>query len=207
MLLSRIALDVDKRSTLIALQNPSHFHGAIERAFEPRTSRALWRVDMLHGQRYMLLLSEETPDLTSFVEQFGTGDAPEMRNYAPLLERVEAGTRWQFRLCANPTYSQFNEKGGRGKICAHKTVEHQCGWLLEQSEKHGFTVNADEFNVVNIKWYSFKKSKLDRDVRLLSVTYEGLLTVTDAQKFRDALTGGIGRGKAYGMGLLTIVRA
>ena len=56
MLLSRIALDVDKRSTLIALQNPSHFHGAIERAFEPRTSRALWRVDMLHGQRYMLLL-------------------------------------------------------------------------------------------------------------------------------------------------------
>ena len=57
MLLSRIALDVDKRSTLIALQNPSHFHGAIERAFEPRTSRALWRVDMLHGQRYMLLLS------------------------------------------------------------------------------------------------------------------------------------------------------
>ena len=61
--------------------------------------------------------------------------------------------------------------------------------------------------MANIKWYSFKKSKLDKDVRLLSVTYEGLLTVTDAQKFRDALTGGIGRGKAYGMGLLTIVRA
>ena len=28
----------------------------------------------------------------------------------------------------------------------------------------------------------------------------------DAEKFREALTGGIGRGKAYGLGLLTVVR-
>ena len=41
-------------------------------------------------------------------------------------------------------------------------------------------------------------------MRMLAVTYEGSLTVTDADLFRKALTEGIGREKAFGMGLLTI---
>ena len=39
------------------------------------------------------------------VEQFGTGAAAETRSYDPLLQRVEPGSCWQFRLTANPTKS------------------------------------------------------------------------------------------------------
>ena len=45
-----------------------------------------------------------------------------------------------------------------------------------------------------------------RRVSMLSVTFEGILTVTDADLFRRTLAEGIGRGKAYGMGMLTVVR-
>lgn len=41
---------------------------------------------------------------------------------------------------------------------------------------------------------------------LLSVTFEGILTVTDAVRFGNTLVEGIGRGKAFGLGLLTIIR-
>lgn len=41
-------------------------------------------------------------------------------------------------------------------------------------------------------------------VKLLAVTYEGILTVTDADALRNALVNGIGREKAYGMGLMTL---
>lgn len=44
-------------------------------------------------------------------------------------------------------------------------------------------------------------------VSFLAVTYEGILQVTDAELFRKALTDGIGREKAYGMGMLTVVHA
>lgn len=44
-------------------------------------------------------------------------------------------------------------------------------------------------------------------VKLLGVTCEGILTVTDADGFRAALVSGMGRDKAYGMGLLTVMRA
>jgi len=39
------------------------------------------------------------------------------------------------------------------------------------------------------------------------VLFDGRLVVTDADRFRETLTAGIGSGKAYGFGLLSIARA
>ena len=202
---------------MLALQNPAMFHGAVERAFEPRAGRSLWRLDTLGERRCLLLLSEEKPQLTALAAQFGTEETPETREYAPLLDRILPGSRWQFRLHANPTYSS-KSRDGRGKVHACTLVRKpekcrpgmpepktQVGWLLHQAEVHGFAVEEDQFNVTGIQWYAFTKKTGER-VRLLGVTYEGLLTVTDAEKFREALCEGVGRGKAYGMGLLTVMR-
>ena len=70
------------------LQNPAMFHGAVERAFEPRAGRSLWRLDTLGERRCLLLLSEEKPQLTALTTQFGTKAPPETREYAPLLDRI-----------------------------------------------------------------------------------------------------------------------
>ena len=51
-----------------------------------------------------------------------------------------------------------------------------------------------------------KKSSTNHKVTLLSVTYEGILEITNKVLFQKAMTTGIGREKAYGQGMLTIVR-
>jgi len=43
-------------------------------------------------------------------------------------------------------------------------------------------------------------------VTLVTVTYDGLLEVTDPDALRRTLTRGLGRAKAYGCGLLTLAR-
>jgi len=45
------------------------------------------------------------------------------------------------------------------------------------------------------------------DVRLTSVTYDGRLRVTDPDALRRTLTGGLGKAKAYGCGLMTLASA
>ena len=50
----------------------------------------------------------------------------------------------------------------------------------------------------------FKKNGT-RLVTLLAVTYEGVLQVTDPEAFKALLCEGVGRGKAYGLGLMTII--
>lgn len=207
MYLSRVALDIQKRQTMIALANPQHFHGAIERAFPGERRRRLWRLDALGDHLYLLVLSEDRPDLQPVVEQFGTGEPPETKDYQVLLDRIKKDSVWRFRLTANPTKSVPNAQapGTRGKVYAHITTAHQEQWLLDRAEKHGFSLQPGAFAVVQAQWKRFQKGHKGRPVSLLSVTYEGLLKVTDPEAFCQALTEGLGRGKAYGQGLMTVM--
>lgn len=192
MYLSRVELDPTRRSTMAALAAPQKLHGAVESAFAGERRRRLWRLDRLGERLYLLLLSEDAPELSGVVEQFGTGAAAETRSYDPLLQRVEPGSCWQFRLTANPTKSckDTQNPAARGTVAAHCTTQYQKQWLLERAAKRGFALREEGFTVT-----------------LLAVTYEGVLQVTDAEQFRALLCQGMGRGKAYGLGLMTVMRA
>ncbi len=209
MYLSRIELDVNRRKTMKALTSPSIFHGAVESSFKGEKKRRLWRVDALRGKQYILILSEDTPELEEFSEQFGYPGRYEVKSYAGLIDRITEGTKWRFRLAASPTYTvRSGEYGKRGKVKAHRTEEHQREWLLKKAEQNGFALSNDDFSVNGAEFLEFRKKNSDgsKAVQMIAVTYEGILEVTDREKFKNALCDGIGREKAYGMGLLTVMR-
>lgn len=210
MYLSRMELNTGERSTMKALVSPNLLHGAIEAAFPGPRERKLWRIDRLGGKHYLLLLSPEQPQLHRAVAQFGFPDSGrpwETKDYSTLLDRIREGGIWRFRLTANPTKACKEEAGGRGTVHAHITVNYQKQWLLERCRKHGFSLEEDGFTVVESRWLRFYKGNSGRrPVSLLAVSYEGILKVTDAQLFKKTLTEGLGRGKAFGLGLLTVVR-
>lgn len=207
--LSRMTLDVTKRKTLQALSSPNLFHGAVESSFdmtEAVRQRNLWRIDQLNGNYYLLILSREKPDLSEAITQFAPeGEGWATKEYDPFLEKIKADSRWHFRLTANPTYQKAAGKDQRGRICAHTTADNQRKWLIKQGELHGFAVSEDSFEIRESKWYHFNKTAGKNQVSMLSVTYEGILKVVDEEKVRKVLTDGIGREKAYGVGLMTLV--
>lgn len=204
MFLTRMKLDTDNRNTMRALIAPNRIHGAVESAFSGERNRSLWRIDNLQGQTYLMLLSEETPDLTNAASQFGFGSW-ETVPYDPLLKRITKGSRWNFRLVANPTASKAQGKDERGKVFAHVTQKYQKEWLLKRSADHGFSLDEDSFDVKKSQWFHFQKKARGPEVSLLQVTFEGRLTVMNPEMFRKMLTEGIGRAKAYGMGLMTVI--
>ncbi len=237
MYLSRIELNPQLRDTQRALAWPVVMHGAIERSFDNKSERKLWRVDYLNGRCYLLVLSESKPDFMHLAAQFSDkGTVWETRDYQPLLDRIEAGQKYRFRLCANPVHSTKdgvtlkNGKEGRGKIVAHVTHDQQCQWLIDKAKKCGFALDLGDkmtkstkkdgqfvehevwthpsFDVVHTTWKQFGKKADDtrNKVTLRTATFEGELTVTDVDLFKKALVEGIGREKAYGCGLLTIIR-
>jgi len=206
MYLSRIKLDTNKRQTQIALISPNKIHGAIESAFSERQNRNLWRVDQVAGDSYLLILSNDKPNLLAITKQFGfSGDAGESRNYDSLLERIVKDSQWQFRLVANPTYSKKTEDG-RGKITAHVSKKHQMEWLQQKAERNGFSLVVGTTELTGATWKSFKKKNAGKDVRIKEASFEGILQVDAPDKFKQALINGIGREKAYGMGLLTVMQ-
>lgn len=212
MYLTRMKLNVSKRDTMKALSCLNLFHGAVEDSLKRDGKRKLWRIDYLNGEYYLMIVSYDQPELSTAVRQFGFPDSQlpwECLEYDKLLQKLNKGGRWHFRLTANPTRSVLNSKETltRGTVHAHVGVKHQTEWLIKHAEQNGFRVNEEDVAVVNSRWYSFrKKSSTNHKVTLLSVTFEGVLEIEDSVLFAKTLTSGIGRGKAYGQGMLTIAR-
>ena len=211
MYLSRVALNAKKRETMQALVIPSLMHGAVEQCFDGPRQRNLWRVDWLQDQCYLLVVSPEKPDFTQLAQQFGhqdQGQSWETRDYNLLFQRIKEGDTWKFRLKANPVHSSGSDKDpktGRGKVHAHVTQAQQRAWLMKRSEKCGFSLEEDAFDVVNTQWEKFPKSRKDgKEITLRTATFEGALTIINSETFVETLKTGIGKAKSYGCGLLTI---
>lgn len=209
MYISRVKLDCTKRKTMIALSAVQKIHGAVEACFTGEKQRKLWRLDNLNGDLYVLIVSKTSPNLLEFNNQFGfLGDNKciETKSYDRFLGKIENGSKWRFRLTANPTWSSFKKKGERGEVVAHSTIDYQKKWLIDHAENNGFSVNEDEFDVVSKRWLSFRhKGDKCAKVSILSVTFEGNLLITDNTRFVEVMKNGIGRGKAYGNGLITVI--
>ena len=122
-----------------------------------------------------------------------------------LLEHIQTGSNWHFRLTANPVHSIQGGKK-RGKIVAHTSEKYQREWLEKQAVKRGFRIPSNGVCIAESNWRIFSKGDSNQKVRILEVVFEGNLCVEDADIFRDTLVNGIGREKAYGMGMLTVVR-
>ena len=212
MYFSRVMLDTGRRSTITALASLNKLHGAVEQAFPGQRQHKIWRIDSLGKKTYLLILSQSEPELSSLSKQFGPengAEAWEIKDYDPFLRCITLCSRWHFRLVANPTSSLMHTDEGerkRGKVTGHVTVEHQEKWLLDRAEKHGFLFYYDDFRVVKNGWLHFRKGDNKQFVTLMSATYDGVLTVCDVELFRETLINGLGRGKAYGQGMLTIAK-
>ena len=142
MYLTRMELDTDKRSTRRLLSSRSKIHGMVESAFAGSRERRLWRLDSLGGRLYILVLSEEKPNLEAAVREYGNPKEGFLtREYESLLARITDQSRWRFRLVANPTQSISRASTGqRGEVRACVGAEQQESWLKKRAEKNGFTL-------------------------------------------------------------------
>lgn len=156
-----------------------------------------------------MLVSEDKPNLQTVQAQFGFPDRPWLtKDYQPFLDGIQSGSRWHFRLVANPTRSGPGDpsQNKRGKVYSHCTVAQQKEWLKKRSEKYGFSLDEHEFDVVYRQKISFFKSGAGHHkVFLSAAAFEGFLQVTDAERFRELLVQGMGREKAFGMGMMTVM--
>ena len=212
MYLSRIELNAKRQETRRAIASPQVMHAAVENCFPDRNDREernLWRLDGLYDRLYLLLLSPQKPDFEKFSAQFcNHGETGETKNYDPLLDRIQAGQLWRFRLRGNATHNSTEgkeEKSERGKIYSHIKVEYQRKWLLKQAPLCGFTLDERLFDVSQAEHLRFWRDRKKPPITLGVTVFEGELAVADSELFKQALTRGIGRAKAYGCGLLTIV--
>ena len=81
-------------------------------------------------------------------------------------------------------------------------LEHGADLLIRQAARHGFVV-AQAVRMGSAR-LTARIVGGHPTMTLQSVRFEGLLTVEDAGSVSETLVGGIGHGKAFGLGLLSL---
>ncbi|SDC64246.1 type I-E CRISPR-associated protein Cas6/Cse3/CasE [Actinokineospora iranica] len=218
MYLTRFEVNMARRGARELLASPQRMHAAVLAGFpaHQRTGtdqgRLLWRVDQREHQTLLYLVSPHRPDLTHLVESAGwpATQGWETRDYTCLLDSLEVGAVWAFRLTSNPVTSRPKTAGApRTQRFGHVTVAQQTAWLLNRAERNGFTVPVGVHKEPDVAVHGRRTWRFTRQgstVTLATAVFEGRLEVTDPQALRAALTHGIGPAKGYGCGLLTLAK-
>lgn len=140
---------------------------------------------------------------------------PAVKEIGVRYDRIQNGDQFQFRLRANPTRRVLKPRKSDhdsmiGKRVQLFTDEERREWMKRKGEQGGFAVDLDALqigkgDVFGPRQYGNRGSG-DRRERLTfeAAVFDGMLQVTDAERFRATLRTGIGSGKAYGFGLLSI---
>lgn len=206
--LTRFELNTARRGARALLGSPQSMHAAVLAGFaHGEAGRVLWRVDNLRGATCLYLLSPGRPDLTHLAEQAGwpTTQAWDTRAYGPFLDRLAEGDAFAFRLAANPTRSTRVKEGRRSQRVGHVTADQQCDWLLSRAERLGIELGAEDEPTVKVVERGVDAfGRRGAQVTLARAVFEGVLVVRDPARLREAIIAGIGPGKAYGCGLLTL---
>lgn len=221
---SKVDLNPHRRGARKLIGNPQAMHAAVMSAFPPgllensqRQGRVLWRLDSTHPEHRLYVVSPEEPDLQHVVEQAGWSTSPPLStDYSRFLRQLRQGQEWRFRLRANPVKAVREPGASRGKVLPHVTPAQQLSWLAGRAEKLGFALSdapaevGAEFSLTSVTgrgdrhFNRFSEAGDKSRVTLRQAQFDGMLTITDVELFRGALINGIGRGKAYGCGLMTL---
>jgi CRISPR system Cascade subunit CasE len=218
MYLSRLILNPRSRQVRNELADPYEMHRTVCRAFSDGNFQAnepsgiLFRVDLHPLTRVPTLLvqSRKKPDW-SFLQQpkdylLEEHELPlDIEN--PALKEMNLqfrdGQILAFRLRANPT-KRVKESTKRIGLVRE---QEQAAWIERKLEAAGARLIS-----VNIRSEQFIRGKLFREkektkqLNFLSVQFDGVLQVKDANNLVNSIFTGFGSAKGLGFGLLSLAR-
>lgn len=227
MYLTQMPLNPQRRATRELVLSPQRMHAAVLAGFlpgAPERGRVLWRLDSdSRHELNLYVVSPEVPSFDVLAEQAGWSSTPVWRttDYGRFLARLAVGQRWVFRLVANPIRNvregASNSSGSgspRGSRVPLIKEADQRDWLLGRATSCGFTVLPGASGGPNLSVTRSERRRFGRHsdgvtrrVTLQIVQFDGVLEVADVSALRRALTQGLGAGKGYGCGLLTLAAA
>lgn len=107
-------------------------------------------------------------------------------------------TTYRFSIRVNPT-----KRLPSGKLQALKGEKEITDWFSQKADAAGFLVDRDRLAITGKRVEYFPKG--NGFVTMVQFDLAGTLKVTDQDRFSAAFFRGLGRGRAFGCGLLQIV--
>ncbi|MFJ1936581.1 type I-E CRISPR-associated protein Cas6/Cse3/CasE [Kitasatospora sp. NPDC088160] len=204
--LTRLTLGTRSRTAYLDLFDRTLLHHRLQALTDGR-DRLLYRLEQHPEAPVLLVQTARPPDPTRLPT--GYARAVDTRSLDTLFEWIAPGRAVRYRLDANPSHHEGPPPGpppagARRHDYSRRhslPAEEALAWWHRQADRAGLTPTT---TLDTRQDAVFATRKGAADLRLPTVRFEGTATVTDPDALRAALLSGIGQGKAFGLGLLSI---
>lgn len=210
--LAQLQLNPNSRQVQAEVRNPYEMHRTLARAIPAQgeqfnDARLQFRLEESdNGQQINVLVqSLLQPKWDVLVNR--TNYLLESVAEKTLQPTFKAGQTFRFRLRANPT-KRVKDDNERDKLAGKRVQlfkdEEQLAWLRRKGEAAGFYLLSCQINS-NERQLS-RKGNGEQSIVHQAVLFEGLMRAVDPTALLEALSNGIGSGKGFGFGLLSLAR-
>ncbi|MGW6950962.1 type I-E CRISPR-associated protein Cas6/Cse3/CasE [Streptomyces xanthophaeus] len=207
--LARIRLNPQSRAVARDLRDATQMHRTLMRLVpdglgdSPRLrSGLLYRVETTPEATTVLL--QATTDLDEHGLPAAYGHV-QIKDLSPMFAALRPGLAVRYRITLNPCRRErlpLAQKSKRGRIIPLAGADADQWWARRATDA-GLQLNT----VLPTPAAPARRPDSAASLRHSLIRYDGTATVTDPDALANALLGGIGRGKPYGAGLLTLAPA
>jgi CRISPR system Cascade subunit CasE len=205
MYLSQLVLNPLSRQVQREIAGRYELHRTLMHAFPvqlPIGERILFRLDSLNGELpYVLLQSQTCPEWDKIGQNRYFVKSPQIKEFSPSFS---VGQQLQFRLLANPTIKRKFSGEEKSKRVGLLTETEQLSWLNRKAETGGFHVQSVDRTDRGLAFGRKHGKDITHQIRLLAIQFDGILIVEEPEKLFNTLKAGIGSGKGFGFGLLSV---
>ena len=203
MFLTRVKLNPKRRKTRALLDNRHIGHALVE-ACTAGSQRTLWRIGEVSRDHVELFMyTKVRPSVNPLVEQCGwpeqMGDTVRIGEVTDTLEGVRSGDKFRFSVQVSPQKRVGSVARG---LSSDADVRQ---WFADREQGWGFSTGGG-FQLLVLGRENYQKPRGSK-ISFPSAEVTGVLTVTDADAFRDAVQGGLGRTKHAGFGMVLLAPA
>lgn len=209
--LTQILVPYELAVRQLRIRDTYDWHQRVWQAFGGRDGAPrdfLSRVDQVDDAYRLLIVSASAPHKPDWCPT-------DCFQSKPIPDAFFTHPRYRFSLLANPTKKVVNPDKAKvvrpdGKLDRNKNArrialtqrEDLLAWLGRKAEAGGFAVDLAAVRTIpRGREYFFKPGA--RGVHY-ATEFQGVLQVSDAAKFRETFTTGVGSAKAFGFGLLVL---
>lgn len=209
--LTKIDLSPWSSSVGYDLSNRQSMHARVmsmvpEKYSEDARSQAgvLFRLESSESGRFLLVQSRDRLDLSRLPGGYA-GEVQE-RDLSDLLNWLDVGRMVSYRVDLHATAASMPQvrDGSRGKRRTLFGADVE-DWWMRRSDKFGLDIPAGSVVCQELPAISVRKKAVNRKFSHTFTRCSGTARVIDPEALRSAIEDGVGKRRAYGAGLLSVV--
>ncbi|MFI1868225.1 type I-E CRISPR-associated protein Cas6/Cse3/CasE [Streptomyces jumonjinensis] len=206
--LTRLTPDLRRGDVLNDLNDAHLMHRRVMSLFPDRLSDtprsdvgALYRTEPVRDAVQVLVQSHVQPEIGRLPEGYAETGVLHLKSY---LDTLAGGMRVRYRIAANPSKQLAVPSAGGGRVGQRVALHGEAAeeWWRLRAAKAGLRLQS---GLVTPRHPLVSRLRARAGLRFHLAQFDGEAEIHDVSALRRAMWEGIGRGKSYGCGLLSIL--